>query len=104
MTSQSLQMVATYTSASALATTSAWSGLRPSYGGPGTPMGQEQPLVCICDHAFKNETLNLAPFKIEINTPKTIYKGTIYKGQYSILFSEWRHRYYYMKSSTQNLM
>ena len=36
------------------------------------------------------------------HTPGLIYKGLIYKGQYSSLSGEWRHRYYIRKSSTQN--
>ena len=34
-----------------------WSG-----GGPGTPKGHGKPLVSISNHAFKNETVTLAPF------------------------------------------
>ena len=44
------------------------SGQLPSGGGPGTSIGQEQPLVSIFDHALKIATLPLAPFNRDTST------------------------------------
>ena len=38
-------------------------GVRPSWGGPRTQMGQGKPLVSIFSHAFKIVTPNLSPFQ-----------------------------------------